>query len=62
MMNIALLAFLMAFNQDAAISHVVTATSDIGKVYACPRCRRAKPPGPRKRPTPPPTRDNNNAK
>ncbi len=29
-------------------------TTNLGQTYACPRCRRAKPPGPLKCPTPPP--------
>jgi hypothetical protein len=47
-----LLALKMALGPEVASTPVVVATAEIGKVYACPRCRRAKPPGPRKRPSP----------
>ncbi len=54
MMNIVclksfLLTLHMALGQDVANTQAITATTDLGKIYACPRCRRAKPPGPRKR-------------
>jgi len=48
-----LLSLQMAFGQDADISKVMPDASPIGKMYTCPRCRRARPPGPRKRATPP---------
>lgn len=47
-----LLALKMVLGQEVATTPVVTATTAIGKVYVCPRCRRAKPPGPRKRRSP----------
>lgn len=45
-----LLSMQMVFSNYTA--PVITDTLDIGKVYACPRCRRATPPGPRHRPHP----------
>lgn len=48
MFSLPLLMFHILAGQDATISQAVSSAMDIGKVYACPRCRRAKPPGPRK--------------
>jgi hypothetical protein len=52
----------MVASQDTASTHVVTSTTDMGKIFACPRCRRAQPPGPRKRPTPAPDNGDKNDK
>ncbi len=49
--NIVLATLQMASGKDAAVIQSVKAT-DMGKVYACPRCRRAQPRGPKKRPHP----------
>lgn len=36
------------------LSIILCSTSlDLGQLYACPRCRRAQPRGPLKKPTPP---------
>ncbi|MCE5294822.1 MAG: hypothetical protein LLF94_09465 [Chlamydiales bacterium] len=38
---------------QVANNHLATAPTNMGKVLTCPRCRRAQPPGPRKRPAAP---------
>lgn len=52
MYHAALAILQMAFGQEAAFTSCNTAATDMGKIYACPRCRRAKRPGPLKRPHP----------
>ncbi|MBS0654531.1 MAG: hypothetical protein JSR46_02030 [Verrucomicrobia bacterium] len=51
-----LLTLQMACSPETA---AITSVTDMGKVYACPRCRRAKPPGTLKRPHPGFNKDKN---
>lgn len=50
-------SFLYETNQEFSFSHQTSVNSqfDTEEFYACPRCRRAEPKGPRKLPTPPAT-------
>ena len=52
-----LLTLHMALGQDVTLVKAIDATSNMEKIYTCPRCRRATPPGPRKRPSESPKKD-----
>lgn len=52
-LKLMLLGLQMAFGQQATEIHPAISKTTIEKIYACPRCRRALPPGPRKNSTPP---------
>lgn len=47
-----LVSLTMAFGHESAFSHGNFSTEELEKIYACPRCRKAQPKGPLKRPHP----------
>lgn len=43
----------LVLSPDASLSQCISEKANtFGEIFACPRCRRAQPPGPRKRPHP----------